>query len=55
LAKGGYIIKINPMAMGRFVVLSGDGFNDSQKPAMAGKKYPDKTPIVMAKNIQSVR
>jgi len=36
-------------------VLPGDDFKDSQKSAMAGKKYPDKTPIAIARNIHRVR
>jgi hypothetical protein len=37
------------------VVLSGDDFNESQKEAIDGKKYPDPTPRNIARNIQSVR
>ncbi len=55
MAKGGYIIKIKPMAIGMLVVLSGDVFNDSQKTAIPGKKYPDNTPIAMARKIHIVR
>jgi len=38
-----------------FVVLSGEAFSESQKEAIAGKKYPEKTPISIARKIQSVR
>ena len=55
LASGGYIIRINPIAIGMFVVLSGDDFNESQKAAIAGKKYPDPTPMNIARKIQRVR
>jgi hypothetical protein len=54
-ASGGYIIRINPIAIGMLVVLSGEDFNESQNFAIAGKKYPEKTPINMARNIQRVR
>jgi hypothetical protein len=37
------------------VVLSGDDFNDSQNCAMDGYKYPDITPINMARNIHKVK
>jgi hypothetical protein len=37
------------------VVLSGEAFNDSQKVAITGKKYPEKTPINIARKIQSVK
>jgi hypothetical protein len=43
------------MAIGILVVLSGEDFNESQNEAIAGKKYPEKTPINIARNIQSVR
>ena len=54
-ASGGYIIRIKPIAIGIFVVLSGEDFNESQNVAIAGKKYPEKTPINIARNIHSVR
>jgi len=37
------------------VVLSGDDFIESQNVAIDGKKYPEKTPINIARNIQIVR
>jgi hypothetical protein len=43
------------MAIGILVVLSGEDFSESQNFAIDGKKYPEKTPINMARNIQSVR
>jgi hypothetical protein len=43
------------MAMGKLVVLSGDDFRESQKVAMPGKKYPERTPTAMAKKIHNVR
>src|SRR5918997_202755 len=52
LAKGGYIIKIRPAAMGREVVPT---VKDSVKSATPGQKYPKPTPTAMARNIQSVR
>jgi hypothetical protein len=55
LARGGYIIRIKPIAMGILVVLSGEDFNESQNVATAGKKYPVKTPINIARNIHKVR
>jgi hypothetical protein len=54
-ASGGYIIRIKPMAIGILVVLSGEDFNESQNDAIAGKKYPEKTPRNIARNIQRVR
>jgi hypothetical protein len=54
-ANGGYIIRIRPMAIGILVVLSGEDFKESQNAAIDGKKYPDPTPINIARNIQSVR
>lgn len=44
-----------PTVMGILVVLSGEDFNDSQKSAIAGKKNPEKTPMNIARKIQSVR
>jgi hypothetical protein len=41
--------------MGIFVVLSGEDFKESQNVAIAGKKNPEKTPINIARKIQSVR
>ena len=46
---------INPIAMGILVVLSGEDFSESQNVAIDGKKYPEKTPINMARNIHKVR
>jgi hypothetical protein len=43
------------MAIGILVVLSGEDFNESQNVAIAGKKYPDNTPINIARNIHNVR
>jgi hypothetical protein len=54
-ASGGYIIRIRPIAIGIFVVLSGEDFNESQNAAIAGKKNPEKTPINIARNIQRVK
>jgi hypothetical protein len=54
-ANGGYIIRISPMAIGMFVVLSGEDFSESQKAAIAGKKYPDPTPMNIARKIHSVK
>ena len=48
-------IKIKPMAIGILVVLSGEDFSESQNVAIAGKKYPEKTPINMARNIHRVK
>jgi hypothetical protein len=52
LASGGYIIKIKPTAIGMFVVPL---WKEFQKPTIPGKKYPEKTPMNIAKNIQRVR
>jgi len=43
------------MAIGMLVVLSGDDFKDSQNVAIEGKKNPEKTPINIARKIQSVK
>jgi len=43
------------MAIGILVVLSGEDFKDSQNRAMEGNKYPDITPINMARKIHKVR
>src|SRR5690554_2019217 len=51
-AKGGYIIKINPIAKGIFVVPLE---NELINPEEEGIKYPIPTPIAMAIKIQSVR
>ena len=51
-AKGGYIIKINPIAKGIFVVPLE---KELIKVADNGKKKPTLTPIAMAKKIQSVK
>lgn len=52
LAKGGYIININPTARGILVVPEE---NELTKPDDDGMKYPIPTPIAIAINIQSVR
>jgi hypothetical protein len=36
-------------------VLSGEDFNESQNAAIAGKKYPERTPINIARKIQRVK
>jgi hypothetical protein len=54
-ASGGYIISIKPIAIGILVVLSGLDFNEFQNDAIEGKKYPEKTPINIARNIHNVR
>jgi hypothetical protein len=54
-ASGGYIIRIRPIAIGIFVVLSGDDFKEFQKSAIEGKKYPETTPVNIARNIHRVR
>src|SRR5690606_29040389 len=51
-AKGGYIIKINPIAKGMFVVPLENEFIKSDD---EGIKYPTPTPMAMAIKIQSVR
>jgi hypothetical protein len=52
LAKGGYIIKISPMARGIFVEpLEKELIKEEEE----GIKYPIPTPIAMARNIHSVR
>ena len=43
------------MAIGILVVLSGEDFSDSQNAAIDGKKYPENTPINIARNIHNVR
>jgi hypothetical protein len=43
------------MAIGILVVLSGEDFKESQNVAIAGKKYPEKTPINMARKIHKVK
>jgi hypothetical protein len=43
------------MAIGILVVLSGDDFNESQNAAIDGKKYPEKTPVNIARNIHKVK
>jgi hypothetical protein len=50
--KGGYIIKINPIAKGIFVV---PREKELIKPLLDGMKYPIETPIDLARKIQSVR
>jgi hypothetical protein len=51
-AKGGYIIKIKPMAMGILVEPLENLFI---KPGVPGKIFPMSTPIAMAKNIHKLR
>jgi hypothetical protein len=36
-------------------VLSGENFKEPQKAAIEGKKYPDPTPINIARKIQRVK
>jgi hypothetical protein len=48
-------MRIRPMASGMLVVLSGDDLSDSQKSATSGKKYPERTPIAIARKIHNVR
>jgi hypothetical protein len=36
-------------------VLSGDDFNEFQNAAIDGKKYPEKTPINIARKIHKVK
>lgn len=43
------------MAIGIFVVLSGEDLSESQNFAIAGKKYPLNTPRNIARKIQRVR
>jgi hypothetical protein len=43
------------MAIGILVLLSGEDFNESRNVAIAGKKYPEKTPKNFARNIHGVR
>src|SRR6056297_2908727 len=52
LANGGYIIKINPMAMGILVVPL---LNELTKSGKVGKKYPMTTPTIIATKIQRVK
>jgi predicted ATP-grasp superfamily ATP-dependent carboligase len=52
LVNGGYIININPIASGIFVVPLE---KELIKPLLEGIKYPMETPIAIAKNIQSVK
>jgi hypothetical protein len=52
LARGGYIIRIRPTAMGTEVVPT---VKDSVKSATPGQRYLIPTPSAMARNIQSVR
>jgi hypothetical protein len=42
------------MAIGMLVVLSGEDLRESQKAAIDGNKYPEKTPINIAKKIHRV-
>jgi hypothetical protein len=51
-ARGGYIINIKPIAMGIFVVPL---WNEFQNLVTPGKKYPDKIPDSMDKNIHNVK
>jgi hypothetical protein len=51
-ARGGYIININPIANGRFVVpLENELINAADE----GIKYPTAIPMAIAKNIQRVK
>jgi hypothetical protein len=51
-AKGGYIIRISPIAKGMFVVpLEKELINIEEE----GMKYPIATPIIIARNIHQVR
>jgi hypothetical protein len=50
--RGGYIIKIKPIANGILVVPLLNEFINS---GVSGMKYPMATPIAMAKKIQRVR
>lgn len=51
-ARGGYIIKINPMAMGIFVVPL---LNELMILGKVGMKCPMPTPMAIAAKIHSVR
>jgi hypothetical protein len=52
LTSGGYIITINPIAKGIFVVLY---VILSMKVDTSGTKYPTETPIAIAKKIHRVK
>jgi hypothetical protein len=52
LARGGYIIRIRPMAIGILVVPE---LKESQNPEIPGTKYPISTPVNITRNIHSVR
>src|SRR4030042_5108008 len=52
LAKGGYIIRIRPMAIGILVVSTWKRF---QNPTTWGKRYPELTPTSMARKIHRVK
>jgi hypothetical protein len=51
-ARGGYIIRMSPMAMGSG---AGPTFTLSMTSAAPGHTYPSRTPAAMARKIQSVR
>ena len=52
LVSGGYIIRINPIAKGILVVPEDKLLNVL---GMEGRQYPNPTPIIIARNIHSVR
>ena len=52
LARGGYIMRINPMAMGILVVPTWNWFQKSTTP---GNTKPQPTPMNMARKIHSVK
>jgi hypothetical protein len=51
-ASGGYIIRINPIAIGMFVVPE---LNEFQNVDIPDQKYPIITPVNITRNIQRVR
>ena len=51
-ARGGYIIRISPMAIGMFVVPT---WNRTMKRSTPGTKCPSATPTTIARKIHSVR
>ena len=51
-ARGGYIIRMSPTAIGMFVV---PDWKDPQNWVMPGKTTPQRMPRPMARNIQSGR
>jgi len=48
-------MSISPIAIGMLVVLSGDDFIESQNWAIEGNRYPENTPINIARKIHNVR